>query len=129
QDMLKDPNNPTTQAANWDQNDHCAFASDGYHVTEGSNLHGCKEASYKYQDFAISVDMRILSGHSGGLFFRISTNLFNQYAGYLFEVDGAGRYGISMSPNYSGSITPLQDWTTSAVLKQGYNVTNALQVI
>jgi hypothetical protein len=129
QDTLQDPNNPATQAANWDQNDHCAFASDGYHVTEGSSLHGCKESSNTYQNMAISVDMRLRNGYSGGLFFRISTDFFNRYAGYLFEVDTAGRYRISMSQNYSANDTPLRDWTASAALKQGYNVTNTLQVI
>ncbi len=91
-DTLKDLNNPSTQAANWDQNDHCTFASDGYHVKEGTSLHGCKEGANHYQNVAISVDVRILSGQSGGLFFRISTNFFNQYSGYLFEVDSTGRY-------------------------------------
>ncbi|MBV9230207.1 MAG: protein kinase, partial [Chloroflexi bacterium] len=130
QDTLKDPNNPATQAANWDQNDHCAFASDGYHVKEATSLHGCKEGGNQYQNVAISVDMRMLSGQSGGLFFRINTNLFNQYSGYLFEVDSTGRYRISQSQNYStAGITPIQDWTTSPALKRGYNVTNTLQLI
>ena len=130
QDSLKDPNNPATQAANWDQNDNCVFASDGYHVKEASTLHGCKESSHPYQDVAIFVNVSILSGHSGGLFFRISTNILNQYAGYLFEVDSIGRYRISASQNYSSSINPLlQDWTASPALKQGHNVINTLQVI
>ena len=129
QDNLNDPNKLVTQAANWDQNGNCFFASDGYHVIEGNNLHGCKESANRYQNVAISVNMSIISGYSGGLFFRINTNIFDQYAGYLFEVDSAGRYRISMSANYSNSITPLQDWTASTALQQGDNVTNTLQVI
>ena len=126
QAALTDANDP----AGWDQNSQCVFASDGYHVKESSNLHGCKESANTYQNAAITVDMRILSGQSGGLFFRINTAPFiNTYAGYLFEIDSAGRYRISMSGNYSISITPLKAWTTTPALKQGNTVTNTLQVI
>ena len=129
QDALNNPNNPNTIAANWDENSQCTFQSDGYHATVGSGLHGCKESAYTYQNMAITVDMRILSGHSGGLFFRVSTNFFNDYAGYLFEIDSTGRYKISSSQGYSFNITALQDWTTSSALKKGNQATNRLQVI
>jgi hypothetical protein len=122
QDALNNANDP----ANWDQNSQCVFASDGYHVKESSSLHGCKESAYTYQNAAITVDVRILSGQSGGLFFRINTDVFNEYYGYLFEIDSAGKYRISVSGNYSRGSTPLQGWTTASALKQGRNT---LQVI
>lgn len=129
QDALNNPTDANTVAKNWDQDSHCIFEKDGYHVIEGSNLHGCKESTFTYQNVAITVNAQILSGKSGGLFFRISTDIFNDYAGYLFEIDSAGRYRISMSDNYSSSSNPLQDWATSPALKQGNTVTNTLQVI
>ncbi|HKF39238.1 MAG TPA: serine/threonine-protein kinase [Ktedonobacteraceae bacterium] len=129
QDALNNANNSTTANANWDQDSNCYFAADGYHVIEGSNLHGCKESAYTYRNAAITVNVRIRSGQSGGLFFRINTDLFNRYAGYLFEIDSTGRYRISVSGNYSSGSTPLQDWTTSSALKQGNTATNTLQVI
>ncbi len=129
QDALNNPNDPNTVAKHWDQNSNCYFAADGYHVIEGSSLHGCKESTFTYQNVAITVNVQILSGKSGGLFFRIGTDIFNDYAGYLFEIDSAGRYRISMSDNYSSGSNPLQDWTTSSALRQGNNVTNTLQVI
>jgi serine/threonine protein kinase len=125
QDALNNANDP----AEWDRDSQCVFASGGYHVKESSNLHGCKESAYTYQNAAITVDMRILSGQSGGLFFRINTNIFNEYYGYLFEIDSIGRYRISVSGNYSFGSTPLQGWTTAPALKQGNTVTNTLQVI
>ena len=121
--------NNANDPANWDQNNQCVFASDGYHVKESSNLHGCKESANSYRNAAITVDVRILSGQSGGLFFRINTDIFNEYAGYLFEIDSAGRYRISVSGNYSSSSTPLQNWTNSSALRKGNNVSNTLQVI
>jgi hypothetical protein len=128
-DALNNANNPNTIAANWDQNSHCTFQSDGYHVIDGNGLHGCKESANPYQNMAISVDVQILSGHSGGVFFRVNTDVFNDYAGYLFEIDSTGRYKISSSQDYSFNITALQDWTASSALRKGNSATNTLQVI
>jgi eukaryotic-like serine/threonine-protein kinase len=130
QDALNNANNANTTAANWDQNSHCVFASDGYHVKEAINLHGCKESVNTYQNVAITVDARILSGQTAGLFFRISTAfLLNTYAGYLFEISNTGKYRILRSGNFSFGSTPLKDWTSSSALKTGNSVTNTLQVI
>jgi serine/threonine protein kinase len=133
-DPLNDANNPATQNAGWnglDGNDsHCQFQSDGYHVSEGVNLHGCGEQT-TYDNATITVNMDILSGDSGGLFFRVNTNVFGAYSGYLFQVNSQGQYKIWRSNNFNfGNDTQvLQDWTTSSALKTGYNVKNTLQVI
>lgn len=129
QDALNDPNNSATQAANWDQNSKCVFSSGGYRVTEDTLLpfHGCRETGYTFQNAAVSVDLAIISGHSGGLFFRLSTNFAGFYNGYLFEVDTQGHYKVSIVS--SGTIGAVQDWTFSTALKQGYNAVNNLQVI
>ena len=130
QDALTDPTNSNTMAANWDQNSHCMFMSDGYHVTKSVgivNLHGCRESANTYSNLAISVDVRILSGHSGGVFFRVSTDVFNTYTGgYLFEIDSQGDYRIS---GFNGSVQPLHDWASSSALKKGNAVTNTLLVV
>ena len=129
QDALNNATNANTANAGWDQNSQCVFDPDGYHVKESNSLHGCKESAHTYQDAAITVDVRILSGQSGGLFFRINTDVFNEYYGYLFEIDSAGKYRISVSGNYSRGSTPLQGWTTASALKQGNAATNTLLVI
>ncbi len=137
QDALNDPNNPTTQAAQWDgaggNNSHCKFQSDGYHVQQElnpiTNFRGCHETAHSYKNATISVDVNILSGHSGGLFFRLSTDSLNNYDGYLFEIDSQGHYKISRA---AGSITISltgSEWTATAALKTGNNVKNTLQVI
>jgi eukaryotic-like serine/threonine-protein kinase len=130
QDALNNPNNPATASAGWDSNGTCAFQPGGYHVTTSSSFQGCKEANNNYDNAAVSVDMRILGGQVGGLFFRMNANfLFGYYAGYLFEVDSTGRYRVLSSGNYSfGGSTVLQDWTTSSALKTG-SATNTLQLI
>jgi hypothetical protein len=68
----------------------------GYHVKEGTDWHGCKESAYTYQNATITVSLRILSGLSGGLFFWVSTDVFGEYSGYLFEITATGKYRISL---------------------------------
>ncbi len=128
-DALNNASNPATVAANWDQSSSCVFQSDGYHAISGSGLQGCKESANTYQNVAVTVDMHILSGHSGGLFFRMNTNIFGSYSGYLFEVSSTGMYKISRSSDFTFHITTLQDWTASSAIKQGNSATNRLQVI
>ncbi len=131
-DALNDPTNPATLAAQWDQNNQCVFQQDGYHVMEGVNLvnfHGCREVAHTYKNATLSVDMTINSGHTGGLFFRLSTDIFNNYAGYLFEVDSKGNYKISTVSGSNTTPLPGHDWTQTTALKQGDKVKNTLQVI
>lgn len=130
QDALNNANNPATQSANWDQNGQCTFASDGYHITQPASLpyfKGCREQNNTYSNLALSVDVNLLSGHSGGVFFRLGTNLLGNYDGYLFEIDSQGRYKISREQGTT--ITALKDWSASAALRSGYHVTNLLQLI
>lgn len=135
EDALNDATSTKTQAAAWDgidgSNDHCKFQSDGYHVTEGSSLRGCRESAYNYKNGTISVDVVMVSGHSGGLFFRVNPGLLGAYSGYLFEIDSNGQYRIRASDNFNlnTNTQTLQDWTASPALKTGYNVKNTLQVI
>jgi serine/threonine protein kinase len=134
QDALNNPKNPETQKAQWDGLDgssgQCVFGSDGYHV-EGSvnivNFYGCHETGYTYQNAAVAVDVNILIGHSGGLFFRLNTDGFGFYDGYLFEIDSKGNYKISQVG--SDGVNTIQDWRPSAALKQGNDRVNTLQVI
>jgi serine/threonine protein kinase len=131
QDALTNANSANTVAANWDQNDKCAFASDGYHEKEDSNWHICGEAAHAYSNAAITVRVNILSGQSGGLLFRASPALFDQYSGYVFEIDSAGHYRISRVSVGIGvpNLTRMKDWTPSPALRQGRNAGNTLQVI
>lgn len=130
QDALTNLNNPATQAANWDQDDQCFFSSDGYHMKQPASpayFKGCREHNNTYGNLALSVNMALLSGHSGGVFFRLSTNFIGNYDGYLFEVDSQGNYKISWEQG--STITPLQDWQQTAALHAGYNTKNLLQLI
>ena len=71
----------------------------------------------------------MLSGHSGGLFFRLGTDGVGNYSGYLLEADSQGNYKISTVSSGSPTALPGHDWTKTPALKQGFNVKNTLQVI
>jgi serine/threonine protein kinase len=135
QDPLTNADNSKTQAEQWDQTDHCKFQGDGYHVLSSSNPlnqnGGCRESGTQYSNAAMTVDVTINSGQSGGLFFYVSSQALGAYAGYLFEIDTQGNYQIIRSSNFSigGSNVTLQNSTMTSALKTGTGATNKLQVI
>lgn len=121
QDNLTDPNNAATVAAQWDNDGtNCVIMNDGYHVKQAAagltNVRGCREKAHSYQNAAVAVDMQINSGRSGGLLTRISSDLFNNFAGYLLEADANGNYRVS---RFSGQSVVLKDWTATPALKKG----------
>ena len=130
QDTLKDPNNAATVAANWDVNSQCTFPGDGYHVIQPANgtyFKGCREQGKTYGNLALAVDVNLLNGHSGGIFFRLSTNLIGNYDGYLLEIDSQGNYKFSYEQG--AGLNVLKDWSATPLLRHGYNVTNLLQLV
>jgi eukaryotic-like serine/threonine-protein kinase len=133
-DALNNANATTTRQANWDQNDSCAFQGDGYHVSAKKvfgkgQFKGCMESGYSYTNATISVDITMLGGHAGGVFFRVNTDLFRNYAGYLFALDSQGNYTVSRSNNFSSGDVPLKEGTVASGFRAGYNVKNTLQII
>ncbi len=135
QDALNNVDNSQTQQEQWQDDSHCTFTADGYRITKSTSffnlgqLQGCLESGAKYDNMAFSVDMTIKSGHSGGIFFRVSPKTLGAYAGYLFEVDSKGNYKLSKSSNFSTGTENaiLQDWTPSTAIKVGAK--NTLQFI
>jgi serine/threonine protein kinase len=110
----------------------CFFASDGYHVhldpsPPPANGYSCTESDRSYRDSAITVNMIIRGGNSGGLLFRLQNNRFPNILGYFFEVGIGGNYEIQRVN--AGSLTTLQDWTDSTAINGGRNSLNTLQVI
>ncbi|HEY3993817.1 MAG TPA: protein kinase [Ktedonobacteraceae bacterium] len=127
QSSLENGNDST---ASWDENSQCVFDSAGYHVLQpagGSFFKGCREQNKVYNDLALTVDVNIFSGHSGGVFFRLGTNLIGNYDGYLFELDSQGNYKISYEQG--SAINVLKDWGATPLLASGYHVTNLVQVV
>jgi ABC-type multidrug transport system fused ATPase/permease subunit len=130
-DPFSNPNDGN-QVSGWDnQQNACTFQQDGYHVMAKlgvtNGLQGCYQSEQQFQDFALRVDMQMVSGQSAGVFLRAGSQGVN--SGYLFEVDSKGDYRLSSSPDFTGSRTILQDWTASSALNRGFDVKNTLEVI
>lgn len=116
--------------AGWDEGSQCIFKSDGYHISQpagGTYFKGCREQDKTYADLALAVDITLLSGHSGGIFFRLGTNLIGNYDGYLFEIDSQGNYKFSYEQG--ASIKTLKDWSATPLLHQGYHKANLVQIV
>lgn len=130
QDPLNNPNNSATVAANWDQGSQCNFASDGYHVTQPARIpyfNGCREQNKTFGNMALTVNINLFSGHSGGVYFRLSTNLLGHYDGYLFEIDAQGNYKVSYQQGNGNN--PLKNWSPTPLLHRGNHVSNLLQLV
>jgi serine/threonine protein kinase len=130
-DPFSDPQD-ANQMSGWDSKKNaCTFQQDGYHVMvksgAASGLQGCYQSGQQFQDSTIKVDMRIVSGQSGGLFLRANNQGVN--SGYLFEVDSKGEYRLSSSSDFTQGRTTLQDWTASSALNKGFGMNNTLEVI
>ena len=122
--------NGNDSTASWDEDNQCVFDSTGYHVLQpaaGSFFKGCREQNKVYGNLALAVDVNIFSGHSGGVFFRLGTNLIGNYDGYLFELDSQSNYKISYEQG--SAINVLKDWSATPLLKSGYHVTNLVQIV
>ena len=131
QDALNDATSANTVSESWEQSTNCIFALDGYHEKEKSNWHICAEGANIYQNMAITVNVQILNGISGGLMFRVRKDLFGQYSGYLFEVNNSGQYRIAFISQQltSLSFTYFRNWMTSSALLKGNSAVNKLEVI
>jgi eukaryotic-like serine/threonine-protein kinase len=133
-DPLTNANNTETINAGWDSDtSNCVFNADGYHVITDllSNLKGCHEQNVPFSNGTISVNMVLISGTYGGVFFRLSTtNIAKAYYGYLFEIDAQGNYQLLRSDDYSlESVVTLKKDKVSSGWKAGYLAKNALEMI
>ncbi|NKQ36510.1 MAG: DUF1080 domain-containing protein [Chloroflexi bacterium] len=84
-------------------------------------------ADYTFDDFALEVDGRQISGDLGntyGVLFRLQ----DPSRFYRFEINGNGQYMLERR-NGDGSWTRfVDDWTETTAVKQGISVVNRLKV-
>ncbi len=121
QDTLTNAKNKTTTAAFWSNYDGCHLSSSGYLVYSTKGQQFCHELGKSYTNFAVRINMTIITGIAGALLFR-DQDTAHQYGGYVFEVFTNGHYLISDFDHI------LYD-AASPVIKQGFNSTNQLAVV
>src|SRR5262249_40920082 len=107
----------------WSNNDHCAFQSDGYHITASFV---CFAPPRDVGDVDVTVTAKQVSGPTNK-FFGIalrSASLVND--SYAFEVDANGKWAFDV---FKGDdATSLVDVTANPAIKSGLGAINTLRV-
>jgi len=121
QDTLTNAQNKATIATFWNNYDGCRFSSSGYLVYSTKSRQVCHELDRSYANFAIQINMTIITGMAGALVLR-DQDIFHSYGGYIFEVFNDGHYLIS-------DFHHILYAAASPAIKTGFMTTNKLAVI
>ena len=131
-----DPLSDNSHGYNWTENSNnlgtCAFTGEAYHViaipqpgTGPQPGKGCGPSSSNFSDFASQVQMTIVKGDGGGLFFRDD----GKGNGYYFFIgqDGTYRYGIYN--NCDKCTFRTLGSSSSTAINTGLNQSNLVAVV
>lgn len=118
--LFQDP--LTTKAHDWTDDQHCSFASDGYHVRDG---YECYAPTSQQRDITLTVQAQQLSGPTDR---RYGLSLRLNAAGdeYLFAIDSNGHW--LFGKYIAGVFITVVQPTASAAIKQGLGSKNTLSV-
>lgn len=123
-DSLKHQTNSAWDENQWSDNSSCAFKHSSYEVSipKAGYFLPCFAESSFFTNFAIQVNLRIVKGDAGGIFFRGDS----YYAdGYLFEIYQEGSYSLYA---YTGSSSNQAVMSGTTGLYQ-YDQVNQLTII
>ncbi len=96
------------------QNGSCAFTNNAYHIHIKGNQDFllCQRQGTSVTNFVFQVQMTILHGSIGGVFFR---GIDQKLAGYMFGITSNGIYSITTIPDPLTSINPLASGRSTAI--------------
>ncbi|MBV9230414.1 MAG: hypothetical protein JOZ18_13980 [Chloroflexi bacterium] len=127
---LNDPLSDNSQGNQWDsgtftRGGQCTFTAGAYHVTAPAHagLFDCNAEAHSFSDFTYQVQMTILQGNQGGIFFR-QRNALGPY--YSFSIGTDGSYTLRKS---DGLRLSLLRSGISLAIKTGLNQPNVLAVV
>ncbi len=108
----------------------CLFTNGVYHVKsqKSYNVGLCGTGNAKIanlSDIAYQVQMTIISGNEGGIFFRLSLSGKNQFIAYLFSLNSNGTYNLWAIHTYYKTLLH----SVSSFIKPGLNQSNLITVI
>ena len=128
--VLSDPLKDNSKGHQWAvgmfaNGSSCAFTGGSYHgaVSVKGHVFACNAANVNFANFACEVQMTILKGDRGGLFFR-RNGVQGPY--YYFSIKTDGSYELD---SISGSTTHVLQRGTSLVIKKGLNQSNLIAVV
>lgn len=110
--VLNDPlHNPGTTWETSQNSTRCAFHAGSYHViaAQDTTFATCRARGLALTNFALQVEMTLLSGDRGGIVFRLS-----QAGGYFFSLDRAGHYSLAFFNDKTS--TSLLNGSSSAIV-------------
>ncbi len=108
----------------WDADGvRCVFTGGSYHVAvkQANFLQTCESTSLQLDNFALQVDVSLLSGNDAGVILRVSGTQF-----YDFEITNQGQFFLRRHDSNDGYVT-LIDRTKSSAIAAGQK--NTLLVI
>jgi len=128
--VLSDPLKDNSKGYRWDvgtfaNGSSCTFTGGSYHVAISTRGHvfACNATNGSFTDLAYEVQMTILKGDRGGLFFR---QVGTQGPYYYFSIKTDGSYELD---SFTGSTSHVLQRGTSPAIKAGLNQTNLLAVV
>lgn len=117
----------TDSSHQWDTNANCTF-NNGYIATLATQnaLNDCIANGTAFQDFTYQVQMKIVQGTSGGLFFRVNsgTGTF-----YFFTIDSTGMYQMFYYTGSSAADGMRVAFDMSHYFHTGLNQSNEITLI
>jgi len=116
--VLSDPLNDNSQGNGWAENSYCAFSGGAYHITlaRPSSFIPCR-ATPTISNFALQVQMTVLSGDFGGIVFRTNQQ---ERAGYRFVPRANGGdlvYGHTQLATFSTPISLNQTYLLTVIAR------------
>ncbi len=127
---LNDPLKDNSKGFRWDEGPFanggsCSFTGGSYHV--GVSLQGhvlaCNAQAVTFGNFTYEVQMTILKGDRGGIFFR-QVGTQGPYYYYSIKIDGS--YELD---SFNGKTSNVLQRGTSPAIKRGLNQPNLLAVV
>jgi hypothetical protein len=113
---------------NWDESANCAFVGGTYHASSSltDNFFTCTPNAHSssFGDFAFQVQMSIIHGDYGGMFFRANSTGTDYYT---FTVDQSGQYSLDVYKNNNYLKTVSNGF--SSVFTTGLNHSNLIIVV
>jgi hypothetical protein len=104
----------------------CQFKDGAYHVSQstGDSVAMCGATASNFSNFVYEVQMTIIKGDGGGIFFRADAQSAKFYS---FFVGADGVYALTLYTD-SSHAQILRNTTLSDAIKQGLNQTNLIAV-
>lgn len=128
--FLTDPLSKQSNA-NWDTyndsgQDACVFKNGSYHAQQSQTGYfvPCIEQNNGFEDFAIQVDMTIVSGNYGGIIFRGKDGFF-----YYIDIDPSGDYSFCKYDYLKSNDSSVLSSGATGYMLPGNNQTNQLTLI